>query len=294
MTNPDLAARLAARGGLIPVSVDSDPDRIVWMDLEQFHCYQGFFNDAINVWTSMRGAELYCCTSALGALKSIPIPANSLPPTAFIFHAGRCGSTLLAQVLSRSRQNMVFSEAAPHNQIWWKNPQVFRNLVLAMGRRRLSSYRAHIVKFTSFNILRFDQIRAAFPGVPSLFLFREPGAMLASYDRGKPVWMGRALPDAAVEAFFRAALSIRDPDFRCLDYSLLTPESMGSIASFFHVDASPLEWRLMMEGFRWDAKSGVHPRRFSAPDNHKRAVSAVLKDLYAQLTVWKSLKSARS
>lgn len=264
------------------------------MDLEQFHCYQGFFSDAINVWASMRGAELYCCTSALDALESIPIPANSLPPTAFIFHAGRCGSTLLAQVLSRSRQNMVFSEAPPHNQIWRKNASGFRNLVLAMGRRRLPSYRAHIVKFTSFNILRFDQIRAAFPGVPSLFLFREPGAMLASWDRGKPAWLEQASPDAAVESFFRAALSIRDPDFRCLDYSLLTPESMGSIASFFHVDASPPEWRLMMDGFRWDAKSGAQPCRFSAPDNEKRAVPAVLKDLYAQLTVWKPLISARS
>ncbi len=116
-----------------------------------------------------------------------------------------------------------------------------------MGRRRLPSYRSHIVKFTSFNILKFREIRQAFPGVPAVFLFREPGAMLESYHRSNPSWMGReigvrytpATPETAIETFFRAALAIRDPDFRCLDYALLKPESITSVLTFLRLNPSP-------------------------------------------------------
>lgn len=36
-----------------------------------------------------------------------------LPPTGFIFHLSRCGSTLVSQMLAALPQNVVISEAAP-------------------------------------------------------------------------------------------------------------------------------------------------------------------------------------
>jgi hypothetical protein len=303
---------LAVREGMIPVDIDTDRGRISWVDLERYHCYRGFFQDSLHSWAALRGSDPDSFTSSIDVLDSIRIPPNSLSPTAFIFHTGRCGSTLLAQVLARSRENMVFAEAAPHNQIWRLRRDVgstgtesevtaYRNLFLAMGRRRLPSYGSHIVKFTSFNILKFHRIRAAFPGVPALFLFREPAAMLDSYRRSSPSWMGRELgigriletPETAVEAFFREALSIRDPDFQCLDYALLTPASLPPILSFLRLTPSPQELRLMAEEFSWDARSGSIPRPF-VPRCRASAFSAVvvpdtLQELYAQLTTWRPL-----
>jgi len=306
-----LEDELAIHEGLIPVEIDTVHGRISWVDLERYHCYRGLFQDSLQSWAALRGSEPDRFTSSIEVLDSIRIPSNSLSPTAFIFHAARCGSTLLAQVLARSRENMVFAEAAPHNQIWRRTldatstgaeltaTAAYRNLLLAMGRRRLPSYRSHIVKFTSFNILKFHQIRAAFPAVPSLFLFREPAAMLDSYRRAKPSWIGRELgigriletPETAIEAFFREALSIRDPDFRCLDYALLGPESLTSILTFLRLDPSPQELRLMSAAFAWDAKSGTVPRPFTPrlPESTAGAEPAVpetLRRLYAELTAW--------
>jgi len=304
---------MAAREGLIPVNLDVVADRILWVDLEQYHCYQGLFQDALDSWAAIRRSIPDSFTSSLDILDSIRIPPNSFAPTGLVFHAGRCGSSLLAQVLARSRENMVYGEAPPHNQIWrlagdpscraGAGPTVYRKLFLLMGRRRLASYRSHMVKFTSFNILKFPEIRAAFPGVPALFLFREPGAMLDSYHRSNPLWMGRdlgtgrtpATPEIAIEAFFRAALSIRDPDFRCLDYARLTPESIESILAFFRLNPSAQELRLMSEGFSWDAKSGRIPRLFvpgcraSASGSTAVVVPETLHELYTQLTTWKPL-----
>ena len=320
LSQRDILTELGMRDGLIPINLDLAQRRILWADLTKYHCYHGFFHDALNSWAAIRGASLDTFTSSLDILESIRIP-NSLAPTGFIFHAGRCGSTLLAQVLARSRENIVFGEAAPHNQIWNRPggvdsihgsscqtgaEAIVWNLFLAMGRRRLPSYRSHIVKFTSFNILRFRQIRAAFPGVPALFLFREPGEMLESYFHSRPAWMGReqgigvtpATPFAAVDAFFRAALSICDPDFRCLDYARLTPESMPQILTFLRLNPNSGEQKLMQSGFSWDAKSGSIPRPFvprrgpPASDSDGIGVPDTLRELYAKLTVWQPLSDS--
>jgi hypothetical protein len=298
-----LEDELALRKGLIPVDIDIVGGRINWADLEQYHCYEGFFQEAFDSWVALRGSNPDGFTSSLDVLDSIRIPPDSLAPTAFIFHSSRCGSTILSRALARSRENMVFAEAAPHSQIWRTGKRLktiaYRNLLLAMGRRRLPSYRSHIAKFTSFNILKFEQIRAAFPGVPALFLFREPGAVLDSFRRSSPPWLGRNVwigaalktPETALESFFRKALSIRDPDFQCLDYALLTPESLPPILAFLRLTPPPQELRLMSGEFSWDAKSGRIPRPF-VPRCRASASGAVphtLHELYAQLTTWRTL-----
>jgi len=311
----EIEQELRVRPGLIPVAIDLPAGGIVWADLEEFHCYQGLFHNALDFWTSLRGSPPESFATSLDALESIRVPADSISPTAFIFHAGRCGSTLLAQVLARSRENMVFAEAMPHNHIWraasvgapsFSTPAAalaFRNLFLLMGRRRLPSYRSHIVKFTSFNILKYARIRAAFPGVPALFLFRDPFAVLASCYRESPSWMGRELgighvfnnPETAVEAFFRAALSIEDPCFRCLDYARLTPQSISEVLTFLGSNSSSEAIRTMSEGFSWDArilKSDARARLFASRTRSTPPVDAVpaaLLDLYARLTTWHPL-----
>jgi len=295
------------RPGLIPVSIDSDSRRIEWVDLEQYHCYDGSFHAALNAFETFKRGKVERFVTELEVLDTIATPANSLAPTGFIFHAGRCGSTLLAQVLARSRTHMVFGEAPAHSQILRMThastaDRLCKNLFLAMGRRRLAAYRSHIIKFTSFNILRFQQIRGLFPGVPALFLFRDPDAMLRSYRRDSPPWIGQGMgfggnilgsAESAVETFFRAALSIGDADFRCLDYARLTPESLEEIAIFLDAERDSRELAIMRDGFLWDARSGSAPKPFlpasSSSFSDSRAAASALWDLYRKLTLWKPL-----
>jgi hypothetical protein len=131
-----------------------------------------------------------------------------------------------------------------------------------------------------------------FPDVPALFLFREPGPLLDSYRRARPAWMGEDVgigktgytSEDALEAFLGAALSIRDSNFRCLDYRELTPQSLPKILRFLRLDPSTEDLRLMLSEFSWDAKSGTIPRPFlPAPSGAPVSVTGPLGDLYDQL-----------
>jgi hypothetical protein len=264
------------RPGFIPVEIRSSPDQVVWLDLGRYHFYEGFFHQSLARYAALCRKPPERCLTPIDELASF-CHEGSLYPTGFIFHSGRCGSTLLAKILARSRGNLVFSEAAPHNQIWRILPrdearaiELYRNLVLAMGRKRVSSHRAHFIKFTSFNIVQFPFIRAAFPDVPALFLFRDRAAVVESFTRNPPGWLGQELgigrswnsPAEAVDDFLEAADSIRDVHFRRFDYASLTPELLPSMLEFFNVHPDPKDLRLMLSEFEWDSKAAGVRRPF--------------------------------
>jgi hypothetical protein len=303
LTNSQLADEFSARPGLIPVSFDyssgeSASNRIVWLDLDRYHCYEGFFARSLATYAALLPAPPARFVTSLDALGALS-PDDSLPPSGFIFHVGRCGSTLLAKVLARSRENMVFSEALAHNLVWKALPECpgsavefYRRLLLAMGRRRLSSYRSHFIKFTSYNIMEFALIRAAFPDTPALFLFRQPDAVLESSERevqpflGMDFGFGRVWSHAgtALRDFCRAALEVRDSRFRCLDYSRITPQNLPSILQFLRSEpSSPQELALMKSEFLWDAKSGGIPRHFVPRNTATGLADQCLLGLYEEL-----------
>jgi hypothetical protein len=309
VTQAELEFEIERRPGLIPVALDPAHGEALWADLGEYHCYEGFFDQSLRFSAAIRGSALETFTSSLNSLLSPKLPDNCISPTGFIFHAGRCGSTLLTKTLARSRQNLIFSEAPPHNQVWkissrGCNPDMdlYRHLAVSMGRKRLESYRSHIIKFTSFNIVQYAFVRAAFPGVPALFLFREPGALLNSYYRGAPRWLGKDLgmgmgwssAEAAVESFFRGALSIHDPGFRCLDYACLSPQSLPAILRYLNVETTDDEFRLMATEFAWDSKSGLVPRPYSPTARGVSPISGPLQMLYDRLTTHAPLLDCRT
>jgi hypothetical protein len=274
LTEEQFRAEHSSRRGLIPIELDAFQRTALWLDLNNYHCHDGSFRRSLVTYAALRAgastpSEPWRCVSSLDFLRSAPHATDCLGPTGFIFHAGRCGSTLLAKVIARSEQHMVFGEGGPHNDIWpviaaGCDPpaMLFRNLLLHTGRPRLQSYRAHIVKFTSFTIAQFEIVRTAFPKVPALFLFRHPAGMLASYRRAMPGWMGRDTgigtiwhsAERAIADFFQYALTAGE-SLKCLDYEDLTPQKLPAILDFFQLDPPAGDLELMRGEFRWDAKS---------------------------------------
>ena len=57
----------------------------------------------------------------LAALAELQAADPGLPPTGFIFHMSRCGSTLVAQMLAALPQNIVISEAGPVDAVLHAN-----------------------------------------------------------------------------------------------------------------------------------------------------------------------------
>ncbi len=286
--------------GMIPVGLEPGPEGTVlvqWEDLGSYHCYNGFFDDGLAMLQALVKGHLPGMRTPLADLPAFP-PEQCVSPTGLIFHSARCGSTLLAKVLARSRKNIVVGEADVHNTFWRLvegrgagETELFRRLVVAMGLKRLPGYDGHIVKFTSHNVMRFRPIREAFPQTPALFLFRDPQATLDSYHRGLPGWMGKDCgdglrwhtPEAAVEDFWEAAMAVREPGLRMLDYSNLTPASLPSILEWFGQKPDSTELRQMLAEFGWNSKSRV-PKPFVREVRARLGtVSPRLAELYTAL-----------
>jgi hypothetical protein len=331
LTNEQLLSELRRRPGLIPVDIDTRTRRLHWLDLETYHVYEGFFHRGIERFEQLkqlRGglpSHLRFVTD-LSVLGDGQILTDSIYPTGFIFHAGRCGSTLLARILARDRRHLVVGESAAHNQVLLcltnngsvkltptvENKTVYRNLVLAMSRRRLPSHHAHFIKFTSFNILFFEFIRSVFPDVPAIFLYRKPAEVLASYTARPPGWFDSnqqalrrllakataeecaeedifASPANAVAAYFAAGLRAGESGTRCLNYDELTPGNLAAILKVLNLSPTVEQLTAMQSQFRFDSKADnrtaefVRRRRLDVAPHVECSARDRLKHLYDQL-----------
>jgi len=294
LTKEQLLLELRQRPGLVPVAIEVHSRQLEWLDLETYHLYEGFFHKGIGNFAALQrartGRSLESFKTSLDVLDDRRILVDSVYPTGFIFHAGRCGSTLLTRILARDRRHLVIGEAAVHNQVWLdltnngespllteKNIEIYKHLVLALGRKRVPDHQGHFIKFTSFNILFFNFIRRVFPDVPAIFLYREPLDILASYERNPPGWFdsnhksfrrfltkvardgsepqaGFDSPAAAVTAFFAAGLRAGKNGAKYLNYTQLDPAKLPAILKVLNVSGTPRQLSTMQSQFRYNSK----------------------------------------
>jgi hypothetical protein len=115
----------------------------------------------------------------------------SLGPDGFIFHMSRCGSTLVSRMLASDPANVVISEAnvvdtvvgsrrrsLPESEAW--HATLLAAVVRALASKRTDEQSRCFVKLDSWHALSLPLFRRAFPDVPWIFLYREPGEVLAS------------------------------------------------------------------------------------------------------------------
>lgn len=283
LTNDEFLSEFENHQGLIPIEIDLSIRKITWMDLEKYHCYEGFFHKSLDTFItlkSLQGITPTFFTTNLNTLEDERILKDYINPTGFIFHAGRCGSTLLAKVLSASRQNLVLSEAESLNQILVYRDEykaILKNLILSMGRKRIATHEHYFIKFTSFNILFFDLIKSVFPDVPSIFIYREPMRILSSFGKNPAGWLNLAdknlkekitgisakeynslnQTEYAVKVlinFFTNALNTKANSLKYLNYDHLTIQNLPRILDTFNVNFSDDQMLKMQSQFKLDSK----------------------------------------
>lgn len=116
----------------------------------------------------------------------------ALSPRGFIFHLSRCGSTLVSQMLAALPRHVVLSEAAPIDSVLRAHLRVpgltdeqriawLRAIVAALGRQRHAQEQHLFIKFDAWHVLELPLLQRAFPGVPWIFLYRDPVEIMASH-----------------------------------------------------------------------------------------------------------------
>ncbi len=111
-----------------------------------------------------------------------------LAPSVFIFHASRCGSTLLAQMLAALPRFIVASEPAVLDAcLRYRSPGLQDAERIAWLQALISALaqpghgETHFaVKFDAWSIFEFDLIRRAYPETPCIYLYRDPAEIAAS------------------------------------------------------------------------------------------------------------------
>lgn len=127
--------------------------------------------------------------TSLAELEALYESDSGLKPAGFVFHMSRCGSTLVAQMLSRLDASIVLSEPQPLDAVLWPGRwrgideatliRRLRAMLSALGYPR-NAERRLFVKFHASHVLELPLIAKAFPDVPWAFIFRDPHAVLRS------------------------------------------------------------------------------------------------------------------
>ena len=240
-----------------------------------------------------------------------------LHPSGFIFHTARCGSTLIAQMLAASPENIVISEPNILNSALHAMPrdvnlgdaeqvELFRGLAMALGVRRDQREKHYFIKFNSRCVDKLPVILRAFPDVPWIFVYRDPLEVLVAHLKHSAdvlppgvIESGLLTEDAAVLGQMRpvefwarvlasrcaAALQFQGHGKSLLvNYRQLPAIVWEALSDFFGMSRSSEDVEHMRYAARFDAKSPS--RTFSSDSETKRrAATEALRVLADRLVM---------
>ncbi|KFA94138.1 aspartyl beta-hydroxylase [Archangium violaceum] len=298
---------------------------VEWCHLGGQRFTEPFFDDTIQRRLRYPFNWLFRHQTSLDELAELEALSPGLPPTGLIFHMSRCGSTLLAQTLAALPRNIVLSEPAPVDTVlrarWGEETPTeeqriawLRGMVSVLGRKRHATERHLFIKFDAWALLQWPLIQRAFPGVPWLFLYRDPVEVMASHLRHSGAhlvpgvlepallgWSPEQLPGmpreeygarvlaSLCEAALGAWESRRGPA-RLVEYRELPAVIPSLYSELFGLELSGEELAVMREAMGKDAKNPALPfeddsamkqRALTGPA--REAVERWVRPLYARL-----------
>ena len=293
---------LGRHKGLLPVEMHCESHEITWVDFGDMHLRETFLEISAEELLQSKPDTLTIITDP-DVLEQLDLYADSLSPSGFIYQIGRCGSTLLAKVLSKLKRHIVIKEAPLVEQVLGveferlfmaARPAFFQSLLNIYGHRRLPEHDRFFMKLSSNHVKRLGMIRGLYPDVPWLFLYRNPLETIptsldgpawnvrnkntpeGSFESALPIEKVRQLSDVdfsvQVEASsFRIVLENTCDDCLFVDYTQLRPEIIPDILRFFNVDVTEEELVEMIEPFGFYSKSDAESVPFESDSEHKRS-----------------------
>jgi hypothetical protein len=277
----------------LPVRVKFDQGKI-WIDLArpgEERLTAPFFKESAQRIMQLPFNQAFRQTSAADEMVEWTNANTGIAPTAFIFHASRCGSTLMAQMLASLPSHIVVSEPPMLDALLRAHFFVeglarqqqlayVRALVRALAQPRFGESK-FVVKMDAWNIFELDLIREAFPTTPWVFLYRDPLEIAVSQLRqrasymvpgliGPSQWMfnqqdALSMSDKEYVArilgkiFEEAARVVtREPNFAgCVHYNQLPSAMWETLGETFGVQdgGNAAATATMQAAAKWDAKN---------------------------------------
>ena len=307
--------------GWLPVDavvVDGRPG-LWWMEMADVSLEEPFFQQTVDRVRQDKRGELF---TEFDVLLQLEKTLDSVPPTGFIFHSSRCGSTLVANACRTIANSIVLSEAPAIDKLIarfitdvnkeWVYSVFLRGVVHTLGQRRSGSEQNLFIKFACTSFAQIDRITRIWPHVPWIFLYRDPVETVVSNVNDPPTWLldndwrvlasiiGVSPAEVAamsleersarsIGSFYSHAVALANDNSMLLNYNQL---SISSVLEFFNVSPSPQELEVIARtrGIYSKEVSGTRPfvadadaKQKLASDLIRKATDAWSNEAYQQL-----------
>jgi hypothetical protein len=311
------------------------PVRIHWQDSEPVveWCHFGatrfaepFFDQTVERCLRHPFNQLFRRRTPMDALAELEREQPGVEPSGFVFHMSRCGSTLVSQMLAALPQNIVLSEVAPLDSVLRdraggddgatiaeeRRSVWLRRLVSALARPKNEEEARCFVKFDSWSVLQLPVVRRAFPGVPWVFIYRDPVEVLVSQLRRRGAHMVPGVVDPAVFGMDAREVNTMTPEEYCarvlasvcraaltyheegasllVNYEELPEAVCPRLTEFFGAAYAPGDLERMRRAAERDAKNPAldfvadgAAKNSSATDAVRRAAERFVRPVYEEL-----------
>ena len=272
------------------------PIRVFWRDARAWvdWCHFGrarlrepFFRDSVTDALRRPFNQAFRRETPIEALAQWRAASPGIEPTAFLYHASRCGSTLVSQMLAALGTHIVVSEPPMVDAILATRrmaPPVpepvrvewLRGLVSALAQPRNGETR-FFVKLDAWNVFDVALLRKAFPRTPWIYLYRDPLEIAVSQVRERGAYMIQGIVGPTVDLFPPAeALAMPTEEFiarvlgrmleaaaasatreggRLVHYAELPGAMWTDLRELLGVGADAAAREALQRAARWNAKS---------------------------------------
>lgn len=294
--------------GWIPIGIDwHAPEPVVtWFRLGNIEFDDAYFWETVERTTRHPFNLAFRRETSLDALEAAARSADAPPLSGIVFHMSRCGSTLVSRSLSSLPETLVIAEAPPvdaivrahmrgrevthEQQVRW-----LRCMVAVLGGALSRRRRHYVLKTDAWNTLSLPLFEQAFPGVPWVFVYRDPVEVLVSQMQGgsfmmscanAPDFLGIPVADAirlpreeyCARVLGRLVAAIADcgADAEALvNYAELPASIWERIAPRFGITISPREIDAIARGSAFHAKRAGLPFQDDRPTKQNGATAAL-------------------
>lgn len=185
----------------LPIRVDAGgPEPVVdWCHAEGVELTDPFFEQTVERALRHPFRLLFRRRTTMDELVETAVEHPGIPPSGFVLHLSRSGSTLVAGMLGALPSTLVLSEPSPLDTVLRTGrPEWVRAMVAALGQPRRPGHRHLVVKLDAWALLQLPTLLATFPGVPLALVHRDPVEVLVSHQRRRGWHMvpGSLPPDA--------------------------------------------------------------------------------------------------